>query len=188
MNFTELDSPFDLTKSNNRLQNYMVPQVYGRLRRLAQHYLRAEPAGQTLSGTALVHEAFLRLKKNQPTPAWNDVRHFFSVTALTMRRILVDRARQKKRQKNGGQLNRVEFDSTVGEAKIQTDNLTELEDALAEFEKVFPAAAELINLWYFGGLTMAEAAKVIGVSRTTAHRHWQFSKAWLAQRIKQSQD
>lgn len=164
----------------------LLPKVYQDLRKLATRYLQAEAVGQTLSGTALVHEAFVRLYKSESAKTWGDTRHFFFTMASTMRRILVDRARHKKSLRRGGKFHRVLLDADEDHFRNsdrESDSIEELNDALHAFEKEFPAAAELISLWYYGGLTMGEAAQVIGISRSTAHRHWQFAKAWLARQI-----
>jgi len=175
-----------LSLSNNYEPGLLTVPVYEELRRLAATYLRSEPIGQTLTGTALVHEAFLRIQSRE-TKAWNDARHYFATAALTMRRILVDRARQKKSLRRGGEFRKIPFESifsSLQTAEERSNFLTELDRAITKFAEHHPAAAELVNLWYFGGLTMTQAAGILGISRSTAHRHWQFAKAWLACEIK----
>lgn len=169
---------------NVTLDDCILPNVYGELRKLAAKYLKAEPAGQTLSGTALVHEAFVRLNQSESAKTWHNTRHLIFSMALTMRRILVDRARCKNSQRRGGEFRRVFFDSVQDRlSDSECDSVEQLNEALYAFEKEHPAAAELINLWYYGGMTMSEAAHAVGISRSTAHRHWRFAKAWLACQI-----
>lgn len=172
------------SEANLTLDNCFLPSVYQDLRKLATRYLNAEPAGQTLSGTALVHEAFVRLNKSASINTWHNTRHLIFTMSLTMRRILVDRARCKGSLRRGGKFRRVALESVSDQiSDSQCDSILQLNEALVAFEREYPAAAELINLWYYGGMTMSEAAQVVGISRSTAHRHWKFAKAWLACQI-----
>ncbi|MGI9473703.1 MAG: ECF-type sigma factor [Rubripirellula sp.] len=163
----------------------LLPLVYDELRQLAAAQMRHERNGQTLQATALVHEAFLRLTdKSQPT--WENRRHFFGAAALAMQRILVEQARRKKRQKHGGDHHQVELDQIdVAPVLVRDeDELLALDEALGELEREDPRKSELVRLRYFAGLTEAEAAKTLGISRPTASRWWTYSKAWLFDRIR----
>ena len=155
----------------------LLPLVYAELRRLAARQLRREAAGQTLEPTALVHEAFLRLVGNEPN--WDNRGHFFAAAAEAMRRILIDRARKKKRQKRGSGAQRLELQDLDLAYEMPPDELLALDEALERLQAVEPVKAELIKLRFFAGLTMEQAAEILGISRATADRYWQFSRAWL---------
>lgn len=161
----------------------LLPLVYGELRKLAASQLQSESAGQTLQPTALVHEAYLKLVDQELEPKWHHRGHFFAAAATAMRRILVDNARRKNRVKRGGGLKRVDLDpQRIAEPELRED-LISLDEALAELEKVHPRKATLVNLRYFGGLTMEQAAEALGVSRATAAREWTYARAWLLRRL-----
>ena len=157
--------------------------VYDELRRVAAAQLAGERIGQTLQPTALVHEVFLRLVVPDTQPNWTSVGHFMAVAAEVMRHILIDNARRKKRIKYGGEFQRlnVELDSVSGQ--IDNEQLIELDNALNELELLDPIKAKLIVLRYFGGMTIEQCCDVLGISRTTAHRHWTYARAWLFQRV-----
>jgi RNA polymerase sigma factor (TIGR02999 family) len=161
----------------------LLPLVYEELRHLAALQLSRERPGQTLQPTALVHEAWLRLK-NPEDKRWNDPAHFFAAAAQAMRRILVDNARHKLREKHGGKLRRTAFDISGFAAPLCDDDLLALDEALTQLADLDSAAAQLVELRFFGGLTHAQAAKQIGISRSTADRTWQFARAWLYSRIR----
>jgi RNA polymerase sigma factor (TIGR02999 family) len=161
----------------------LLPLVYDELRKLAAHRLAQEKAGQTLQATALVHEAYLRLVDMDKTPQWNSRGHFFAAAAEAMRRILVEQARKRDRRKRGGDRQRLDLDAlqlSVGEA---CDDLLALDEALTEFAQKHPDKAALVELRYFAGLTVAEAAEALGISTSTADRHWTYARAWLYRRI-----
>ena len=166
----------------------LLPLVYDELRHLAAHQLSHERPGQTLQATALVHEAWLRLAV--PTgPAgngqlWNGRRHFFAAAADAMRRILIDRARRKGSRCHGGELRRVELDTTQIAAPLPDDQLLALDQALDELAEEDPTAAELVKLRFFVGLTHAQAAGMLGLSRSAADRIWVFARAWLFERVR----
>lgn len=155
----------------------LLPLVYAELRRLAARQLRREAAGQTLQPTALVHEAFLRLIGNEPN--WDNRGHFFAAAAEAMRRILIDRARKKKRQKRGAGARRLELQDLDLAYEMPADELLALDEALEKLQAAEPVKAELIKLRFFAGLTMEQAAEILSISRATADRYWQFSRAWL---------
>jgi RNA polymerase sigma factor (TIGR02999 family) len=157
----------------------LLPLVYDELRRLAAQKLAHEAAGQTLQPTALVHEAYLRLVGKGGEQHWDSRGHFFAAAAEAMRRILVDNARRKRRPKHGGDRRRVDWDAASAAAESPPEDLLALDQALDRLAKQDPAKAELVKLRFFAGLTMAEAAQALGVSLTTAERHWTYARTWL---------
>ena len=157
----------------------LLPLVYQELRRLAAAKLAREKPGQTLQATALVHEAYLRLVNVEKAQEWNSRGHFFSAAAEAMRRILVERARRKMSQKRGGHQNRVELDDREIAACVPDEKLLALDEALAKFAEQDPQKASLVDLRCFAGLTNREAAAALGISITTADRHWAYARAWL---------
>ena len=157
----------------------LLPLVYDELRALAAARLAAEPSGQTLQPTALVHEAYLRLVGTADTDRWDHRGHFFAAAAEAMRRILVDAARRKRREKHGGQRDRVALDEVQPAAPAPRDDLVALDEALTRLAAADPQAAQLVELRYFAGLSIPEAAQVLGVSPRTADRLWAFARAWL---------
>jgi RNA polymerase sigma factor (TIGR02999 family) len=157
----------------------LLPLVYDELRRLARSQLEHERAGHTLQATALVHEAYLRLVGPEDEPQWDSRGHFFGAAAEAMRRILVENARRKGRLKRGGDLEREElFAETIVAPEVNSDVL-ELDAALEQFEQQHPRKAELVKLRYFAGLTLPQAAEVLGIGVSTADRDWAYAKAWL---------
>jgi RNA polymerase sigma factor (TIGR02999 family) len=157
----------------------LLPLVYEELRQLAAQRLLHEKPGQTLQATALVHEAYLRLvgPADRGTRHWNNRSHFFAAAAESMRRILIDNARRKQTQKRGGDLKRKELENIAGTEP--DDVLLALDDALKKLAERDPVKAKLVELRYFAGLTVSEAAEVLGISPTTAKRHWTYARAWL---------
>jgi RNA polymerase sigma factor (TIGR02999 family) len=163
----------------------LLPLVYGELRRLAAVRLLEWQSEHTLNATALAHEAYVRLAGGERKAGWEGSRHFLGAAAEAMRRILVERARAKKRQKRGGGMRRadVDPDQLVGEQTDESDQLLAIHSALDRFAEVDPSKAELVKLRYFGGCTLEEAAALLGVSAPTADRHWAYAKAWLRSEI-----
>ncbi len=157
----------------------LLPLVYDELRRLATARLAHEKAGQTLQATALVHEAYIRLVDVEKAEPWNSRGHFFAAAAEAMRRILVEQARRKKRRKHGGGMARVDLDSGMAVSEPAELDLLALDEALTKLAVEEPAKARLVTLRFFAGLTMPEAAGVLGISLATAERHWTFAKSWL---------
>tara|TARA_R110002111_G_scaffold257026_1_gene324945 strand:+ start:87194 stop:87769 length:576 start_codon:yes stop_codon:yes gene_type:complete len=167
----------------------LLPIVYDELRKLAGQKMSHEAPGQTLTATALVHEAYLRLVGQQDeAQQWNHRGHFFAAAAESMRRILIENARRKKRVKHGGEQDRVELSEIAAPALDQADDLLALDDALTKFALESPEKTELVKLRYFAGLSEQEAADVLGISRATAARHWAYSRAWLFSQIKADKD
>jgi RNA polymerase sigma factor (TIGR02999 family) len=157
----------------------LLPLVYAQLRALARRKMRQERPDQTLQATALVHEAYLRLVDTAKVQRWESRWHFFAAAAESMRRILVDNARRRGRFKHGGEMNRVEFDKLELTVDDPPDELIALDEALVDLAKEHPEKARLVNLRYFAGLTHEEAAQALGVSTSTADRHWVYARAWL---------
>jgi RNA polymerase sigma factor (TIGR02999 family) len=157
--------------------------VYEELRRLAARRLADEKPGQTLQATALVHEAYLRLVDSDKAQYWNSRGHFFAAAAEAMRRILVDNARRKKRTKRGGGRERADVDALSLATPQITEDLLALDEALTLFAAAQPQAAQLVKLRYFAGLTVKQAAEVLGVSPRTADSLWAYARAWLLQKI-----
>lgn len=154
----------------------LLPLVYEELRRLAAANLAHENPGLTMDATALVHEAYLRLAGDHK---FTDRQHFLVVAAEAMRRILIDRARQKRRVKHGGDRQRVPLSAAEAEIETAANELLSLDEVLDRFAQVDPQKAELVKLRYFGGLSEEDAASALGISRATASRHWAYARAWL---------
>jgi RNA polymerase sigma factor (TIGR02999 family) len=156
----------------------LLPLVYDELRKLAAQRLAREPPGQTLQATALVHEAYLRLIGSE-TPSWNGRGHFFSAAAEAMRRILIENARRKKAEKCGGALLRVKLDAVDAPADGRSEDVLALDEALSRLAAEDPTKAELVKLRFFGGLSVEDAGRVLGISRATADRYWSYARVWL---------
>jgi RNA polymerase sigma factor (TIGR02999 family) len=166
----------------------LLPLVYDELRKLAAQKLAQEVPGQTLQATALVHEAYLRLVPSgnvlePPEPYWNSRGHFFAAAAEAMRRILIERARQKQSRKRGGGQERLDLDQLTLPSEDRAEELLALEEALQMLEQHDAQAAQLVKLRYFAGLTHQEAAQALGIGRRAADRLWALARAWLYQRI-----
>jgi RNA polymerase sigma factor (TIGR02999 family) len=157
----------------------LLPLVYDELRRLAARKLALEKPGQTLQATALVHEAYLRLVDTDTAQVWNSRGHFFAAAAEAMRRILIERARSKGRQKWGGDWRRVDLDNLDLFTAVTPDQLLALDEAIDRLAGEDPTAARLVRLRYYAGLSLEEAAEPLGISTATAYRHWSYARAWL---------
>ena len=155
----------------------LIPLVYAELQRLAQHYLRGERRGHTLQTSALINEAFLRLIDQQI--AWQNRAHFFGVAARLMRRILVDHARNQGRAKRGGAQQRLSLAAAAELATPSDKELIALDDALTQLATLDPRQSQIVELRYFGGLTIDEVAEVLGISHATIEREWSMARAWL---------
>lgn len=162
----------------------LLPLVYDELRRLAAAHLAGEQPGQTLQPTALVHEAYLRLLEGENPMQWNSRGHFFGAAAIAIRRILIDNARRKRSLKGGGVFSRQPLDDELPLALPEPrEDLLALDEALRKFAGVHAQAAELVQLLYFGGLTLTQASDSVGVSPRTAGRLWAYARAWLRREI-----
>ncbi|MEM7388043.1 MAG: ECF-type sigma factor [Verrucomicrobiota bacterium] len=161
----------------------LLPQVYDELRKLAAARMAREPEGQTLQATALVHEAYLRLMGDDAA-RWESRGHYFAAAAEAMRRILIERARAKNRLKRGGgQWQRVAMEEVQLAIDTRPEVLLALDEALSQLEEEAPEKAQLVKLRYFVGMTIPEAATTMGISETTAKRHWKFARARLFQTL-----
>ena len=164
--------------------NRLIPLVLAELRQLAQHYLRSERAGHTLQPTALVNEAYLRLVGDQAR-SWQNRAHFIGVTASLMRRILIDQARRHRAKKRGGGELLVEIDGKRDGFQFERmEEMLALNDALDRLEKLSPRQRQVIELRYFGGLTLEETAEAMNVSIVTVRRDWMVARAWLKAEIR----
>jgi RNA polymerase sigma factor (TIGR02999 family) len=157
----------------------LLPLVYDELRKLAAARLADEKPGQTLQATALVHEAYVRLVDTDQVRRWNSRGHFFAAAAEAMRRILVNRARDKGRDKRGGGWQRVDLDRVLVADQASEEELIAIDDALQELARRNGPCADLVKLRFFTGLTLDEAAAAMGIARRTANRYWAFARAWL---------
>jgi len=163
----------------------LLPLVYDELRQLADQKLAHEKPGQTLQATALVHEAYLRLVDVEQAQHWNSRGHFFAACAEAMRRILIESARSKAREKRGGDWQRVDFEELDVATSVSPDQLVALDDALTRLEGLDSLAGKLVQLRYFAGLALDEAAAALGISTATAYRHWAYARAWLRSELLQ---
>jgi RNA polymerase sigma factor (TIGR02999 family) len=161
----------------------LLPLVYTELRKLAAQRLRQERPGQTLQATALVHEAYLRLVGSNPERCWDSRGHFFAAAAEAMRRILVENARRKHRQKHGGPIKRVDIESIDPSCPMPPEELLALDEAITKLAEEDPSKARFVELRYFAGLSLEEAARAIGVSTATAKRYWRYARAWLHRQV-----
>jgi len=159
----------------------LFPLVYDELRRLAARHLRGERSEHTLAPTALVHEAYLRLASVDK--AWEDQRHFFSVAAMVMRRILVDHARERHRQKRGGDAPKISLDEAVALSEVPDPRILMIDEALTKLARVDERKARIIELLFFGGLTFDELSETLALSRSTLQREVRFAKSWISREI-----
>jgi RNA polymerase sigma factor (TIGR02999 family) len=176
------DASDNSTPEPIRPADELLPEVYVELRRLAAGLTSKLPPGQTLQPTALVHEAYLRLVKNQD-PGWEGRRHFFGAAALAMREILIEQARRKDSRKRGGGARRVELSEGLALIEPPADDLLALDEAIEQLRAEKPHLAEVVMLRYYTGLSVDETASVISRSVSSVTRDWRFARAWLAERL-----
>ena len=180
-NVTELLLEF--SKGNQEAVNEIFPLIYGELKKLANNYLRNERVSHTLQPTALVHEAYLKLVDHTRIN-WQNRAHFMGMAATMMRQILIDHARKHRAGKRGGEHENLSIEESIiivaGEKSM---DLIALDDALKELAKFDEQKSRIVELRYFGGLSVEETAEVLGVSEITVKRHWRMAKAWLAEAI-----
>jgi RNA polymerase sigma factor (TIGR02999 family) len=181
----------DVTRILDRVQqgepkaaDELLPLVYDELRRLAVAKMSAQPAGQTLQATALVHEAWLRLEQGERMH-WESRKHFYAAAAQAMRHILIERARRKQRACHGAELKRVDLDEIEIAAPTDDERLLRINAALDELAATAPDKAEVVKLRFFIGLDENEIAELLGLSPRTVERYWSYAKAWLFERIAQ---
>jgi RNA polymerase sigma factor (TIGR02999 family) len=170
---------FAIERGDLQAAEQLLPLVYDELRRLAAEKMAREKPGQTLQATALVHEAYLRLVDMERIQHWNSRGHFFKAAAEAMRRILVESARGKARLRHGGNWLRVDFEEFDPVTSVTPDQLLSMDEALLRLSAEDRLAGELIQLRYFAGLSLGQAAVALGVSPATAYRHWAYARAWL---------
>ncbi len=178
---------FQIKQGDPSAAEQLLPVVYDELRKLAAARLAQEKPGQTLDATALVHDAYIRLVDVENVQSWDSRGHFFSVAAEAMRRILVESARRKSRVKHGGEYNRVELNDAAAIASGPRSNIVALDEAFGRFAEIEPDKAELVKLRYFAGFSIDDAAEILGISRTTAKRHWAYARAWLLAELSDSE-
>jgi RNA polymerase sigma factor (TIGR02999 family) len=176
-----------IERGDAKATDELLPLVYEELRLLAAQKLSHEPAGQTLQATALVHEAYLRLVGDEPQ-SWENRGHFFAAAAEAMRRILIENARRKRREKHGGDRQRMDLATVDPALDGPSDDILVVDDAIEKLAQEDPEAARLVKLRYFSGLTVPEAATVLGLSLRTAEREWAYARAWLYDEITESQE
>ncbi len=157
----------------------LLPLVYDELRKLAAAKLAYEEPGQTLQATALVHDAYIRLVDTQKAQHWNSRGHFFGAAAEAMRRILIENARSKAREKRGGDWQRVDFEELDLATLVSPEQLFALDDAVVRLTDLDHLAGELVKLRYYAGLPLDQAAAALSISMATAYRHWAYARAWL---------
>jgi RNA polymerase sigma factor (TIGR02999 family) len=172
-----------MEKGDPQAASQLLPLVYEELRQLAMRKMAREAPGQTLSATALVHEAYLRLVGTHDTPQWDSRGHFFAAAAEAMRRILVDNARRKQSLKRGANLERQDLDECDIAMPEVSDDVLVVDEALTKLAQIDNQSAELVKLRCFAGLTNVEAAAALGISPRSADRLWAFARAWLYQNI-----
>jgi RNA polymerase sigma factor (TIGR02999 family) len=162
----------------------LLPLVYDELRKLAAQKLAREQPGQTLQATALVHEAYLRLVDAEKARQWNSRGHFFAAAAEAMRRILVEQARRRNAAKRGGQAGREELQESAIAAPQPDEDMLAVHDALEQLATIDPLAANLVQLRFFAGLNMSEAAEALGMSVRSAHGIWAYARSWLHRKMR----
>ena len=167
----------------------LLPIVYNELRRVASQRIARDAPNQTLSPTALVHEAYVRLVGDDcgSAPRWDSRGHFFAAAAEAMRRILIDRARARRSQKRGG--DRQSFDLNPADLTLDTvpDEIIDLDEALAKFAAEYPIKAEVVKLRFFAGLSLEDVGEILRLSRATVERHWLYARAWLYDALRHGQ-
>jgi len=168
----------DLSGGDRSAVDLLLPVIYDELRRLAANYLRRERPDHTLQPTALVHEAYLHLV-DQTRVNWQNRAHFFGVAAQIMRRLLIDHARKHNAEKRGQDYEKLSLDENIDRSVERSGDLIALDDALDALATFDEQKARLVELRYFGGLSIEETADVMGVTPTTVKRHWRLAKAWL---------
>jgi RNA polymerase sigma factor (TIGR02999 family) len=176
-----------LQANDSRAAEELAPLVYEELRRLASQRLAQEKPGQTLGATALVHEAYLRLVDVDDVQQWNSRGHFFAAAAEAMRRILIDSARKKKAQKRGGGWERNEIVDVALAVDSGSDQLFAVDEALSKLAAHEPETAKLVELRFFAGLTLPQAAEMLEISLRTANRQWSYARAWLRRELDRCQ-
>lgn len=172
----------DWGKGDEVALEQLMPLVYDELRRMAKRYMSRQPAGHTFQTTELIHETYLKIAK-QDDHNWQNRAHFFGVAAKAMRHILVDYARSKQSQKRGGWQERITLSEGVVSTKSDSKEIVALDDALKNLEKIDERRSRVVELKFFGGLTMDEIAEVLHISSETVKRDWKFARTWLLREL-----
>ncbi len=175
---SEAKSTNEHEPSGHKAVSKLMPVVYDELRRLARHYLRQERTAQSLQATALVNEAYLRLKKDKKQP-WQNRTHFLAIAATSMRQILVERARARNAAKRGGSQIRITLDEAIAAGTGKSLDLLALDEALTRLADIDPEQARIIELRFFAGLSIEDCADTMGISAATVKRGWSMARAWL---------
>jgi RNA polymerase sigma-70 factor, ECF subfamily len=173
----------EIRNGDERAADRLLPLVYDEFRALARHYLAQERGNHTLQPTALVHEAYMKLV-DQSRVDWQGRSHFFAVAAQAMRRILVDHARSRQREKRGGGRARVVLDEAVALSPQKDEDVIALDEALERLAALDPRQAKVVELRFFGGLSVEEVAHALGVSKRTVEGDWTFARAWLSRELR----
>lgn len=173
----------EIREGDGSAEAELVPLIYDELRRLAAHYMRLERPDHTLQATALVHEAFMRLTEQREV-SWQGKSHFFGVAAQLMRRILIDHARARLRAKRGGGGQKVSLEGDLIVTEERSEELLAVHESLIRLAKFDPRQARIVELRFFGGLSIEETAEIMGVSPKTVKRNWSLAKAWLYQDLR----
>jgi RNA polymerase sigma-70 factor, ECF subfamily len=173
----------DLRRGDRSALEKLTPLIYDELRRIAHRYVQRERNGQTLQTTALVNEAYIRLA-GQEQHSWQDRAHFLAVTARVMRHILIDHARRRRAARHGGEVQTVPLEEAALMPMQRAAELMALDEALGELKRLDPRKSEVVELRYFGGLSLEETAEILGISVMTVRRDWRAAKAWLFRRMK----
>jgi RNA polymerase sigma factor (TIGR02999 family) len=185
--FTEIMQAIEA--GDSQASDQLLPLVYDELRKLAASHLAKEQPGQTLQPTALVHEAYLRLTNGENPGTWNSQGHFFAAAATAIRRILVENARRKQSVKHGGAFTKQPLpDDLPLNSSVFQEDLLALDEALQKFADVHSQAAEVVQLLYFGGLTLPEAAQTLEISPRTVSRHWEYARTWLRREMNENRN
>jgi RNA polymerase sigma factor (TIGR02999 family) len=172
-----------IEQGDPRAAEQLLPLVYDELRKLAARRLAREKPGLTLEATALVHEAYMRLVGARREEGWDNRGHFFAAAAEAMRRILIENARRKRREKHGGGRLRVDLDEASLVCRMPPEDLLALDEAMTRLAAEDPIKARLVQLRFFAGMSLEEASDVLGVSAVTAKRYWRYAKAWLHREV-----
>ena len=170
------------SNGNHEALDELLPLVYEELRRMARRYMNSQPAGQTLQTTALIHEAYLKITDNSEK-RWANKTHFFAVAAQAMRHILVDRARARQTEKHGGSNEIISLEEAAEISSERADEMIALDEALQNLTKLDERKGRVVELRYFGGLSIEETGEVLNISRQTVIRDWNFAKMWLLREL-----
>jgi RNA polymerase sigma factor (TIGR02999 family) len=173
-----------IERGDHEASEQLLPLVYEELRKLATAKMAQEKPGQTLQATALVHEAYVRLVDGDKTQNWDSRGHFFAAAAEAMRRILINRARDKGRVKRGGHLRRLDLDKIELAVDTPDDHLLALDQALKQLAEESEACADLVKLRFFAGMSVKDAGAAMGISSSTADRYWAYARAWLFEALR----